>query len=71
MRLIAFMSLGASLASCIGSYNAEWVQRVSLPLEIINRIFSQLNFTAGANDTSDQLYSTLLEFDTYTQFTAV
>lgn len=65
------MSLCAGLASCMGAYNAEWIQRVNLPLEIINRIYSQLNFTAGANDTSDQLYSTLLEYDTYVQFTAV
>ena len=38
---------------------------------MINRIFSQLRLTPGSNDTSDDLYNSLLEFDTYESFTAV
>ncbi len=69
MKIVS--ALLVSSVAGMGAYNQDWIQRVTLPLGMINKIFRQLSLNPGANDTSDALYNTLLEFDTYEPFTAL
>ena len=67
--ILAAMLLSTSQA--MGPYDQDWVTKVRLPLSMINKMFNLINFDPTATDTSADLYSTLVAFDTFETFTAV
>lgn len=72
--LAALLLTSSSLlapASGMGAYDQDWLTRVNLPLDMIQKIFGLLSLDPLGKDTSDELYQTLVAFDTYESFTAV
>jgi hypothetical protein len=55
----------------MGAYEQDWLTRVHLPLDMIQKIFSLLSLDPLGKDTSEDLYAALVSFDTFESFTAV
>ena len=69
--IIGILCLLLSSVSAMGSYDPDWVNRIRLPLSIIDSMFDLLRFDPAGEDTSPTLYSKLLAFDTFLPFIAV
>ena len=71
-RILSLASvLVLSTNGILTNYDQEWVTKVRLPLSMILKIFSQLQFDPKGEDTSDALYKSLLAFDTFQPFVAI
>jgi hypothetical protein len=69
--IIGILCLLLSSVSAMGSYDPDWVNRIRLPLFIIDQIFDYLRFDPAGEDTSPTLYSKLVAFETFLPFIAV
>ena len=53
------------------SFDNDWVNKIRLPLFMINKIFSLLSLDPQGKDTSADLYKQLVAFDTVQTFVAI
>jgi hypothetical protein len=61
--ILLFLLLGSTQA--MGPYEKDWVNKVRLPLSMINKIFALINIDPIAEDKSADLYTQLVAFDTF------
>ena len=63
--------LAASPAVKAQTFNNDWVNKVRLPLFMVNSIFGLLSLDPSGEDTSAALYKQLVAFDTVQTFVAI